>query len=766
MENVNGFKKAKAVWLKEKQLIMNVQASFKANFYAEKTKKYTLYITGSTLYRIYINGSFLHYGPARAAHGYTRIDEISIDKYIINGNNKIFVEVAGYNIGTYYTLDIPSFIQFEIVNGSDNVIYHTDDDEPKIQANEIESKVRKTVRYSFQRSFSEIYHLNNNNEEITCDRLELVHVNLKYLNREVPYPKYEIKGPAKVIEEGCVIRKHKDKGKLIKVKHINEVSDEIQGYKYEDIREHPFELLQECEFVKDNNDSKLHINSNRYVLFDMGLNNVGFIKAKITVLEDSEVYFFFDEKLIDDKIDINTWSSTNILKYTFKKSEKPYVIESFECYGFKYIQCFVLKGSIVLDFEGIREYSYPNYSNTEFICNDEKINTIYKAAIETYRQNTLDVFMDCPSRERAGWLCDSYFTSKAEEYFSGNYTIEKVMLENYIIVDKFKNIPEGMLPMCYPADQTNGNFIPQWAMWYVIELDEYFQRNIYAKKNTYKKLCYKLVVYFNKYLNSDGLLEKLDRWCFIEWSDANKYVQDVHYPTNMMYHKVLELIGNWYKDETLLEQSKAIKKTVINQSFNGTFFIDNAIRDKEGKLHITHNVSEVCQYYALFFGIASINSEKYDKLNNLVFNVFGPNRKKQNIMPEIVYANSFIGNYLRMEILLKHGYYKKIIKETKDYFYYMAVTTGTLWENDCITTGSLNHGFASYIGVVLVKCLLGIKRIDIKNKLVVFDFKHKGIEASGKVGTVFGNIIIERKLVNGELKTNYTVPIDLKCIVE
>ena len=30
-----------------------------------------------------------------------------------------------------------------------------------------------------------------------------------------------------------------------------------------------------------------------------------------------------------------------------------------------------------------------------------------------------------------------------------------------------------MLPMCYPADHYDGNFIPNWAMWFVLELEEY-----------------------------------------------------------------------------------------------------------------------------------------------------------------------------------------------------------------------------------------------------------------------------------------------------
>lgn len=53
------------------------------------------------------------------------------------------------------------------------------------------------------------------------------------------------------------------------------------------------------------------------------------------------------------------------------------------------------------------------------LVHNNKLNEIYKAALQTFRQNTVDVFMDCPSRERAGWLCDSYFTAIMEKEFTG-----------------------------------------------------------------------------------------------------------------------------------------------------------------------------------------------------------------------------------------------------------------------------------------------------------------------------------------------------------
>jgi len=317
------------------------------------------------------------------------------------------------------------------------------------------------------------------------------------------------------------------------------------------------------------------------------------------------------------------------------------------------------------------------------------------------------VVMDCPTRERAGWLCDSYFTAQSAWYFTGDTIIEKVFLENFLLADEFPGIPEGMLPMCYPAEHADGNFIPQWAMWYVIQLEKYFERDPSADRYQFRRICYGLVHYFERFKNSDGLLEKLDKWNFVEWSMANEWVQDVNYPTNMIYSKMLKLIGTWFDDTELLEESEKLKQKITEQSFDGTFFVDNAIRQEDGSLKVTENRSEVCQYYAFFFNLAN-DDERFIESKNIILNVFGPHRKAKGLMPEIANANAFIGNYLRMEILLRWGKNRQVIEEIKDYFYVMAQTTGTLWEFDSIQ-GSLNHGFASFAGVAIFKALMGLK---------------------------------------------------------
>jgi alpha-L-rhamnosidase len=774
--NITGFMRAKPIWFLGREKEVNLTVGFKCSFNLQKDKEYVLVITGSTLYRICLNSTFVHYGPARGPHGYARVDRVNLNKYLSEGKNTLSVEVAGYNCNSFYTLNIPSFIQAEIMENN-QVIGYTDK-QGDFSAIELTSRVQNAMRYSSQRSFTEIYHLDHSdkltnwaNEAIVSqEEFDIIPLDIKYLPRDLPMPKYEIANVRFIVESG-VGKKSTQKQDTTYLTHrfINNISDEITGYTLEEIEERPFEVIQDITFEATRKQNRVFpevtmtetIHQGQYILFDLGINNNGFILADIIANKDSEVYFIYDEKLINDKIDIQTWDFINILKYSLKKSEKVYQLQSFESYGYRYIMCYVDKGSITLNKLGLREYSYPTYNNTQFKCSDEKINVIFKAAVETYRQNTLDVFMDCPTRERAGWLCDSYFTAQAAQFFSGNTTVEKIFLENFILAREFPHTPKGMLPMCYPSEHANGRFIPQWAMWYVIELEGYYKRNPKAKKETFKDLCYNLVNYFLQFINEDGLLEKLDGWNFIEWSEANNWVHDVNYPTNMLYSRMLKLIGTWYKDEELINKSQQIKSTIIQQSFDGKFFIDNAIRMEDGYLKVTGNKSEVCQYYAFFFGVADETHMQFWDLKDMLLNVFDPDRKDKNIIPEVAYANAFIGYYLRMELLLKWRRYQQVIDELKCYFYKMAVTTGTLWEFD-EPTGSLNHGFASFAGVAVIRALLGIQEINETEKYIKLDFENINMEAEVRVGTSLGYVTVKRELQNGNYAIDYDIPIGFK----
>ena len=102
----------------------------------------------------------------------------------------------------------------------------------------------------------------------------------------------------------------------------------------------------------------------------------------------------------------------------------------------------------------------------------------------------------------------------------------------------------------------------------------------------------------------------------------------------------------------------------------------------------------MCQYYAFFTGVAT--KEEDTELWKILREDFGYQRKETDLYPEVAFANAFIGNYLRIELLYRDGQYEEVLDNIRGYFIGMAKETGTLWEHDK-PKASCNHGFASHI---------------------------------------------------------------------
>jgi alpha-L-rhamnosidase len=457
-----------------------------------------------------------------------------------------------------------------------------------------------------------------------------------------------------------------------------------------------------------------------FYIYDFGRDYSGFIGARLTCGSRTKICFHFDELLTDGDVlpmqrqpDINN-------QVVYELEPGSYDLESFETYTFRYLKALLWEGDCRIENVYVREFAYPAHPKATFHSSHAKLNRIYDAARQTSRQNALDVFMDCPSRERAGWLCDSYYAAIMEKELTGRADVAHNFYENYALPDSFRYLPEGMIPMCYPADHNDRIFIPNWSLWFILQVEDYALRGgdprLVAQLKTRIE---KLLGYFARFENEDGLLEKLERWIFLEWSKANEFVRDVNYPTNMLYAAALSSAARLYGNERWEQKAQDIRQTIVRQSFDGEFFVDNALRNQDGVLETTANTTEVCQYYAFYFGLATPDS--HPELWRKLITHFGPNRNDAVVYPTVFRANAFMGNYMRMDILSRFGRQGQLILEIQDYFYAMADQTGTLWEHTS-HHASCNHGFASYIGHVLYRDVLGITHIDYRAKAVTIRF--------------------------------------------
>src|SRR5687768_16157725 len=83
------FMAALPVWPEGRSTELNVFAEFRAAFVQTEPGSALLRLTGATQYRIYVNGEFAGFGPARAGHGFYRVDEIELSRWLHRGNNAV-----------------------------------------------------------------------------------------------------------------------------------------------------------------------------------------------------------------------------------------------------------------------------------------------------------------------------------------------------------------------------------------------------------------------------------------------------------------------------------------------------------------------------------------------------------------------------------------------------------------------------------------------------------------------------------------------------
>lgn len=620
-----------------------------------------LVLSIAPFYTVFFDNKVVSYGPERTAAGYSRIRKLNVPKEV----KTIVIRVTSHGFPSYDCDFQDPFFGCDVIK-DEKVI----DDCTSFRSFKSNRKVQDSEKYTFQRGFVEIYDLKN------VEYYDVV--------------KKEVSSPI-ILENGVgdtCLYKHQEF--IRKDKHEFTTFDEIasQWFKKSPLISPvvKFEINEEYLSRFINNGSTCHE-------FELEVEKTGLLKFEVEAKEDdTEVLVTFNECLPDGKWIFARGACIDVVILKLNKGKNtiitsvPYTLKYLRAISKKEIE--ITPSMILIQNDRVER---------KIISKDAKIQKIYDAALNTFIQNAVDVFTDCPGRERAGWLCDSYFTGIGEHYFTGKNDIERCFLENFIL-SKTEEIEEKMLPMTFPSQCFDKTYIPNWAMWFVLEVDRYYKEtNDKSLVDLAKSKIMDLLDFFKEFENEEGLLENLRSWVFVEWSISNSpdYLKCISFPTNMLYSKMLETVSRLYEMPEIKAKADKVKEAVNKYSYNGKYYCDNAIRVDGVITPCRDHVSETCQYYALFFEMN--NNKEY---SNRILNDFSP-KIVENI-DNVGKSNVFIGYFLRFLWLDKIKEYRKIEEESKDYFYNMAIKTGTLWEKDQ-PNASCNHGFTCSIAALLAK---------------------------------------------------------------
>jgi len=709
--------KAKSVWPAGLDKEMNTLIAFRTSFEAAAGADVRLDMAAWYSYRITLNGAFVAFGPARGPKGLFRPDSWKLP--VRPGRNDLQVEVAGYNCRNFYLMRQPPFFKAAVTSGG-RVLATSGKDFAACRL----PRVQKVPRYSYQRTFCEAYVVPGREEGplALADAPEP-----KLIERVADAPGFELNDGLVPVAMSHVFEDKDFKVRVDRALSLPGNAPHFDGFPQNELTLNTVFLAQRLAYrdvrpatADEKAQASFPMKAGDSVRFDIGLNDTGFPGATVVVRKPGRLVFTFDETLLRGEVhgcERYHFDCANVIVWDFAEPGT-YAVDAFEPYTMRWLEVGVLSGEMAVGRPHFRSYKNSTARMATFKASDPALEKIFNAAKETLMQNAVDVFMDCPSRERAGWNCDAYFTAPVATLLTGSTALERVFEENQALAAAFEDIPDGMFPMCYPSDHKPNDYIPNWAMWFVLESEEYLARS--GDRRTVDALrprFEKLVAFLWKFRNADGLLEKLPSWVFVEWSKANDFVQDVSYPSNMTWAMTLDALARLYGRQDLAEEAARVRAKIREQSWDGRYFRDHAVRGADGRLVVQEkDITETCQYYAFFSGVAT--KETHPGLWHSLLTDFGPARDERKTCPDVSRSAAFIGNYLRLKILERENLGDLILNDCKGYFAKMAAQTGTLWEHDS-PSASCCHGFASYAAVLLAHSVLGIEKVDLNAKKLV-----------------------------------------------
>jgi len=623
----------------------------------------TLVICAADTYTVYIDGEFTAYGPERTAAGFSRKKVMDV-----RGASLIEIKVLSLNVPCYEVDFQKAFFGAELLSG-ERVVYTSEDFTCEIEL----ERMTAMPRFDVQRTFIEGFDLYRSGRK----KVETV---------SVPAPEIldGIGDTCKYCKQNFTYYNKRSFRGFVRTE-IPKFYRERTG-----VREGDFDVHACIERAIDEGWTEYD-----YVL---PASKCGFFRFEI---EGGACEFFatFDDILPDEGWVFRRMRSNDF--FYVKSPEGTHTVISREPYELRLLKIVVNGNARIVPSLILLE----NNEACELApSGDARIDAVLSAARNSFVQNAYDIFTDCAGRERAGWLCDSYFTAKAEKLFTGSNKIERNFLEN-IIIAKTPDLEEGMIPMCFPSEHADGRYIPNYAAWFAMQLRSRLERTGDRELvELARDKVYASIKFFDKFVGEHGLLENLESWLFVEWTEASQYTDGINYPINMLLARLFEDAGYLYSDSALTERAKRVRAKIYELSYNGKFFVDHSTRENGVLVRRDEHISEACQYYALFSGMPV--DKDYKKR---IITEFGPLRPSTHY-PEICKSTMFIGNMLRFEWLSNVGAHEQLLLEAREYLCKMADMTGTLWETDNFIrpTMSTNHGCTSAVAVYITEALAAL----------------------------------------------------------
>lgn len=720
------FQKAHAVWGEHLTHEYNQFLGFHCQIQISDQKNITFAIAARNYYRLYINGDMIASGPARTAEHYCRVDEISISAM---GTIDVAIEVASFSTPERYCNDCtlePGMLIAEISDEKGNILTYTGDGNWKYA--ELLSRDSLVETMSHSREIIEVYHLDNTSFDWRQGKADMhapifLKEEITYLERRSPKSTYQPIPFQKLFDVCDIIPTNGNEtdsnielARIINPKWYAYLPEEKCFLKsLVNEKDMPFTGT----YHKFRNHTAIDFTPGQHpsaFVWEIDRSEVGFIDF-CTAVEKETVIDIINSDYLETNGSVK--SNSYVTRYYLQPGS--YHLTTFEPKLTKYIKMiFRTEGQVTFSAPLLLDYTYPATDECYFQCSDGDLNRIYDAAKRTMRLNTMDIFMDCPQRERAGWLCDSYFSSFGAWQLFGDLSVEKDFIENFMLTNP-DNMWNAFFPEVYPSSKTDpaNPGIRSWSFWLIAELADYYER---SGDREFIEKCRERVSRFIEGMLSlrgkSGLLENMV-CMFVDWSISNRSfcLEPISVPCNCLVVYILEKMAVLYQRADWKQTADEMRKIIEDMDTSVGIFGGggDSAELKNGKLERGECATESGIALELWSGFHK-NDKKYirefvEKMGPAPILPANPNIGK---------ANLFIGLMIRFDVLARLNEIETLIRDWKAlYLPELNIGTETLFESLNDVSGC--HGFNGATGALMTNKILGLGQPHQLTKSVVIE---------------------------------------------
>ena len=553
-------------------------------------------------------------------------------------------------------------------------------------------------------------------------------------------------------------------------------------------------------------------NGKAAIIFDMGKETAGNIEFYVTAGKNAEITLFTFEMIT--KSGIRLLSRKNAGKYICSEGHNSYVSRGRR--GFRYI-CLCVDSDVSavdINYVGAVEKRFPAEPVGKFSSSDERLNGIYDMAIDTAKVCMLDSYVDCPGFEQNIWVGDAGITAEVNMMNFGArrfdrrylYTIGRSMDEamgrtyrrgnpryeepTYLPCSCFTTYPEGGIPI----------WSFTWAMQVIGHYMYFGEDEGFAQSVCDLAECLERC---KKHINERGLFEIDGAWNLIEWADNDLTVVGEVSANNMMLAGLFEraaeffdMTGDLVKADDCRKTYRSLKDAineycwsdekrgyvdtvrddVAYERYVGFYKSKNKTPYSFDEYRALERISVQTATFALLYDIAE--GKRAEICKKTVTDGVASGKytagTPANVMPDKTAGTVGVGSpfflYYLLKTLYKTGEAElaaSVIK--RDWGNMLDDGLKTCVEKFKDENGewgrSAAHAWSASPAVFCMTEILGVKPIKPAYEEFAVTPHPCGLKyAKGAVPTPYGNVEVEWREINGEIKINVKAPKECRMI--